>query len=126
MRYVTSTLAILLLLMAAPAGAAKAKKAAPKPRPVRVTGIPRYMLTYSMKSYAGRMEFVGKIIETRTGNVVASPAFSFTDKLRTEGNSGSLHWTLDVTAQPRGVGTGLLTISSNGQKIEETSYTLVT
>lgn len=118
-------LTLLALLLTSPADAAKAKtkKAAAKPRS---TGIPRYVLSYSMTGYGSRMEFIGKILDLQTGQVIASPAFSFADKLRTAGSSGDLKWSLDMNAQPRGTGTAVLSILYKGKEIQRSTYSLVT
>ncbi|MGZ8797798.1 MAG: secretin and TonB N-terminal domain-containing protein [Thermoanaerobaculia bacterium] len=118
-------LTLLALLLTSPADAAKAKtkKAPAKPRS---TGIPRYVLSYTMKGYGSRMEFIGKILDLQTGQLIASPAFSFADKLRTAGSSGDLQWSLDMTAQPRGTGTAVLSILYKGKEIQRSNYSLVT
>jgi hypothetical protein len=123
-------LALAAMLLISPAYAAKAKKppaktkkAAVKPRS---TGIPRYVLSYTMAGYGGRMEFIGRILDLDTGLVIASPAFSFADKLRTAGSSGDLQWVLDMTAYPRGTGNAVLTVNYKGREIQRSAYSLVT
>jgi Secretin and TonB N terminus short domain len=119
-------LTLLALLLTSPVDAAKAKtkKAAAKPRS---SGIPRYVLSYSMTGYGSRTEFIGKILDLQTGQVIASPSFSFADKLRTAGSNGDLQWSLDMTAQPSGrTGTAVLSVLYKGKEIQRSTYSLVT
>jgi hypothetical protein len=118
-------LTIIALLLTSPVDAAKAKAKKPAAKP-RSTGIPRYVLSYSMTGYGSRMEFIGKILDLQTGQVIASPAFSFADKLRTAGSSGDLKWSLDMTAQPHGTGTAVLTVLYKDKEIQRSNYSLVT
>jgi hypothetical protein len=122
-------LSLAILLLTSPAEAAKAKKAPPKKKAAvkaRVTGIPRYVLSYTMTGYAGRMEFVGKLLDLQTGLVVAEPGFSFADKLKTSGSNGDLQWTLDMIASQRGTGNAVLSVLYKGQEIQRSQYQLVT